>query len=452
LQVAKYLASVLGQEIDRPGLRARFNAIARPLGIHLDEPDRLFAALTAQRTALQAWKEVARRGDEELKSVLVPYLRQPPDVLLGWIATSDADLQMVQEGRGAIWRVMRKIADEPDVAGWLSATLDHGLGSHAGPLIEETVRRNAVDPEMATSLMSEPACRPAFVGAVMRHDVDEQLLGIAFEQVTVDDLRGIDISVAVRHAAESRLRLLLTHRDADVRGTGAALWAAAVSQDPIEGVNELSPHPLWLEAIADFKVPSVLEDYDQREALKFTARVVPSAYIDLLASHARAVVKHDDFDEWSESIRELSPEHRHDLWTRVGATCNARELFWALAAGSVEWVASAFEREVVPIDLDRLLHAWRCQNGPGIPFEELARLFMALGVEPDGLLWLLDVGTYVGEEHERYADQLERCRALASSPNPDLARLGARGVELYEPRLVEARQRARDAAVRGLLV
>lgn len=117
----------------------------------------------------------------------------------------------------------------------------------------------------------------------------------------------------------------------------------------------------------------------------------------------------------------------------------------------MEWVASALKRGVLPIDLDRLLHAWRCQNGPGIPFEDLARLFMSLGVEPDGLLWLLDVGTHIGEEHERYAEHLERCRALASSANPDLARLGARGVELYEPRLVEARRRARDAAVRGLL-
>jgi hypothetical protein len=102
LHVAHHLASGLGQEINRPGLRARFNAIARPLGIHLDEPGSLFAALTAQRTALQAWEEVARRGDEELRAVLVPYLRQPPYVLLSWIATYDADLQVVHEGRGAI--------------------------------------------------------------------------------------------------------------------------------------------------------------------------------------------------------------------------------------------------------------------------------------------------------------------------------------------------------------
>ena len=70
---------------------------------------------------------------------------------------------------------------------------------------------------VATSLMGDPDCRPALVGAVMRHDVDEQLLGVVFEQLTVDDLRGIEISVAVRHTFEPKLRMLFTHPDADVR-------------------------------------------------------------------------------------------------------------------------------------------------------------------------------------------------------------------------------------------
>ena len=174
--------------------------------------------------------------------------------------------------------------------------------------------------------------------------------------------------------------------------------------------------------------------------------------MDLLATHAHAVTTHDDFREWSDSIRELTSDQRHYLWARVAAARNARELFWAIAAGSVEWISSAFERDAVQIEPDRLLHAWRCQDGLGITFEELARLFMPLGVEPDGLLWLLEVGIHWGEEDERYARHLERCRAIASSRNPDLARLGVRGVELYEPRLRDAQRRARDAAVRGLLV
>ena len=76
------------------------------------------------------------------------------------------------------------------------------------------------------------------------------------------------------------------------------------------------------------------------------------------------------------------------------------------------------------VEADRLLHAGRCQNGPGISFEDIARLFMPLGVEPDGLLWLLETGTHVGEAHQRYAGHLERCRVLAASS--DGAYLGQR--------------------------
>ncbi len=452
LRVAVQLASVLGRAIHRPGLRARFNAIARPLGAQLDEPDALFAVLTTERDIFKDWKEEARRADEELSAVLEPYLRQPPEVLMTWIATNEADLKMAREGHGGIWRVMRKIADEPAAARWLSATLQNDFSAHAGLLIDATVRQGDIDPSMAATVLGDPVCRPALVGAVLHHDVDEKILEMVIEQLTVDDMRGIDMGLAVRHAPGPKLRLLFTHPDADIRGTTAALWAAEASFDPTTDEDEPTPQPLWLDAIADFKVPSVLEDYHQRQALKLIARAAPEIYIDLLATHAQAAVRHNDFDEWSDSIRELTPEQRHRLWTRVAATPNARELFWAIAAGSVAWIISAFERGAVPIEPDRLLHAWRCQNGPGIPFEELARLFMPLGVEPDGLLWLLEYGTHIGEDHERYAKHLERCRVLASSLNSDLARLGARGVELYEPRLVEARRRAKDAAVRGLLV
>jgi hypothetical protein len=61
------------------------------------------------------------------------------------------------------------------------------------------------------------------------------------------------------------------------------------------------------------------------------------------------------------------------------------------------------------------------------------------------------VGTHWGEEHERLARHVEICRELAASPESDLARLGARGLEIYEPRMIEARAAARRAAVRGTL-
>ncbi|HET6167656.1 MAG TPA: hypothetical protein VFE07_12580, partial [Marmoricola sp.] len=72
-----------------------------------------------------------------------------------------------------------------------------------------------------------------------------------------------------------------------------------------------------------------------------------------------------------------------------------------------------------------------------------------LSPEPDDLLHTLEVGSFSGEEHERYAAKLDNLRDLATSDDEDIARLGRRGVEIYEPLLKEALAKARRAAVRG---
>ena len=237
-RVAPQLASIIGRAIHRPGLRARFNAIARPLRIQLDEPDTLFAVLTAKRDIQEDWEREARKADEELRVALEPYMRKPPEVLMNWIATNHADLQMTSEGHRAIWRVMRRIADEPGAAIWLTATLQHGLGSYAALLIDTTLRQDAIDPSRVAIVLDDPACRPALLSAVMRHDVDENLIKMVIGQLTIDDLRGIDIGLA--HTPEPKLRLLFTHPDAGIRGTAAAIWAAEVSLDPTTDSNELT--------------------------------------------------------------------------------------------------------------------------------------------------------------------------------------------------------------------
>ena len=69
--------------------------------------------------------------------------------------------------------------------------------------------------------------------------------------------------------------------------------------------------------------------------------------------------------------------------------------------------------------------------------------------EPDDLLHTLEVGTFSGEDHERYAAKLDNLRDLAASDDEDIARLGRRGIDIYEPLLKEALAQARRAAVRG---
>jgi hypothetical protein len=95
------------------------------------------------------------------------------------------------------------------------------------------------------------------------------------------------------------------------------------------------------------------------------------------------------------------------------------------------------------------LGALQFQFGPGYALDTLATMLRPLNPAPDELLQTLEFGTFSGEEHERHAAKLDKLRDLATSEDEDIARLGRRGIEIYEPLLKEALVKARRAAVRG---
>lgn len=447
--IAAEFAGFVEHAIRTPGLRAQFNAITQPLGIQLAEPDALFASVTSEREFNEDWREAARKSEQSIDIALAPYLQQPPHVIMRWIAANQEELELAREHSGAIGRIMRRIADQPDARRWLTAALEADLSGHCGILIDAAVSQGGIDSTTVTRLLTDPATRPALLDAVLRYDADHELAEHVISLTMVTDLAGRDLAFDLRHASERKLTLLFTHPDPNFRGTAAAIWAAgaAIDTTPEQIAREVPPH--WADAVKGFTVPSVLADFYQREALKAIAREAPDVYADLLTRHAQAAATHDDFDEWSDSLRELDLNQRQHLWSRIADTRNANELFWALAAGSVDWITSILDTGVPQVSTGRLLHAWRCQNGPGISFEDIARLFMPHGVEPDELLCLLETGIHSGEDHQRHAANLDQCRALAASSNTDLARLGIRGIEVYERRLAEAQRRAHEAAVRG---
>jgi hypothetical protein len=215
----------------------------------------------------------------------------------------------------------------------------------------------------------------------------------------------------------------------------------------------MPPDPDWITAISDLTIPvDSLRDHMQGQALRILANASPSTYADLLVKHANAVPSQNgytDFDEWEESARELSPDDRRELWIRVRDTKMAHELFWVIAGNDPDWIAEAVRDPGFAIPLRRLLHAFRFQFGKRFQLRTLADIMKPLNWEPEDILWTLEVGMHDGEDHERYARYLTTCRDLASSEDPALARLGTRGVEIYEPRFAEAKAEARRAAVRG---
>lgn len=449
-QVAVSIAEAIAPRIVTPGLRAVFNREAACLGVKLEEADELFAALTAEHDLSEDWEEASRARDAELDRVLVTYIEQPPSALMTWLVEHDADLAMVADGSAAR-SIMIRLSMQPDPEVWLWAALAHGLGHAVDPLIARCVDDGCMTLPLAEELLGDPGGRSSLITSVISGCQDAELTSLIINNLRSEDVRAIhdvQLAYALRQASDLTRQALFTHPSPPIRSSAAALWTIRMSRSS----EDMPDDPNWATAMSDLIVPSrILRPHTQTTALKILAKTKPETYISLLVKHVQALEGFDDFDEWEESARELNSDHRSELWTRVRDSPMAKNLFWVISAGDVEWITKSVSDPTFPVSLSNLLLASRFQHGKKYPLEVLAIMLRPLKWRPDDLLWTLEVGTQSGEEHERLECHLTMCRELSESPERDLAQLGKRGVEVFEPRLAKARAAARRVAVRGTL-
>jgi len=84
-----------------------------------------------------------------------------------------------------------------------------------------------------------------------------------------------------------------------------------------------------------------------------------------------------------------------------------------------------------------------------MPLEELARLLVPRGLDPARVAVTAESGRYLGDDHERLSDLVDRMRAHAESADSDVAAVGKAGLRIYEPKLQDAKRRHRENQVRG---
>lgn len=234
-----------------------------------------------------------------------------------------------------------------------------------------------------------------------------------------------------------------------MRGTAAALWAAEWAYD-----SDATPDdPDWLDAIKSYTVPEdSTHNYDHTEALKALAEAAPGVFAEIFSRHATTTMlnSYGDLNKWKEPVRLLAAAERSELWQHVQNSEVAGELFWVLAGEDIEWITDVVSQPTFNISIRDLLAAVQFQFGHRFPLNTLAVMLRPLGPEPDDLLRTLEVGSFSGEKHERYAATLDEVRHLATSDDEEIARIGRRGIEIFEPRLADALVKARRAAVRGI--
>ena len=450
-RIAKNIANTLAPVITTPGVRARFNKAASTLKTRLDEPDKLFAALTHARERLTAYDEIRRRKEAALDKALAPFQQQAPEALMQWLMAHDPELATAGQPTTGTWQVFAHLAYQPDPepTKWLTAAIDHGLAGSASALIDLCARTGQLTREIADRLLADPKGRHGVISAIIGQSTNSSLVQRVVNQLAPRDVQQLESAFALKHAPAPTRHALFTHPNAEVRGTAAALWVAEWAYD-----NDPTPDdPDWLNAMKSYTVPeNSRHDHIHTQALNALAKASPEVFIEVFTKHATTTMRssYRDLDEWKEPVQLLAPHERKKLWQQVRATELASELFWVIAGKDIDWTTETVSEPTFSISVRDLLGALQFQFGHRYPLDTLATMLRPLNPESDDLLNTLEVGSFSGEAHERYAAKLDTLRNLTVSDDEDIARLGRRGIEVYEPLLKEALVKARRAAVRGI--
>lgn len=449
-RIAESIANTLAPVITTPGVRARFNKKARTLNIRLDEPDKLFAALTSEHERVTGYEENRRRKEVALDTALAWYQQQAPEALMEWLNVHEPELATAGQATTGTWQVFTRLAYQPnpEPTKWLTAAIDQGLAGSASPLIDVCVRTNELTPEIADQLLAGPNSRHGVISAVIEDSTNPALVQKVVDQLTLRDVQQLESAFVLKQAPEPTRHALFTHPNGEVRGTAAALWAAEWFYD-----NDPMPDdPDWLNAMKSYTVPeNSRHEHIHTQALDTLAKASPEVFTEVFTTHATTTTRssYRDLGQWKEPVQLLTPAERSELWQQVKDTETASELFWVIAGKDTDWIRQTVSEPTFNISIQDLLGALQFQFGHRYPLETLATMFRPLGPEPDDLLGTLESGSFSGEEHERYAANLDNLRDLATSKDEDIARLGRRGIEIYEPLLKEALVKARRKAVRG---
>ncbi|TFE78032.1 hypothetical protein [Micrococcus aloeverae] len=449
-RIAKNIANTLAPVITTPGVRFRFNQAASTLKIRLDEPDKLFAALTHEREHLTAYDEIRRRKEAALDEALAPFQQQEPDVLMDWLKAHEPELATADQTTTGSSQVFARLAYQPDPEPikWLTTAIDHGIAGSASALIDACARTDQLTHAIVDRLLADPNGRHGVISAVIGQSTNSALIQRVVDQLAPRDVQQLESAFALKEALEPTRHALFTHPSDEVRGTAAALWAAEWAYD----TDPMPDDPDWLDAMKSYTIPeNSRHDHMHTQALNALAKASPEVFIELFIKHATTTMRsrYRDLDEWKEPVRLLAPAERDKLWQQVRETELARELFWVIAGNDTDWITETVSEPTFNISVRNLLGALQFQFGHRYPLDTLATMLRPLRPEPDDLLYTLEVGTFTGEDHERYAAKLDNLRDLANSDDEDIALLGQRGIEIYEPLLKEALVKARRAAVRG---
>jgi hypothetical protein len=304
--------------------------------------------------------------------------------------------------------------------------------------------------------LSTPAARWATITAVLADDASQLDRQELLAELAPGDYRLFQTMYLRQQLTRDRSRELLTKPGPTTR----AAVAAAIFAGGRRGRDVWSPGDLeseWLEAI-QYLDPGVTEGFQDYEAEQLT-QFLASSYPDQLTRWVRSRIEAFMASEkaiydalphraW-ETLHLLPIQSKDELWSRFSEHSMARWLLGMHLVGEdTDWLEHALDHGLMTTG-----QALDTYNGmkPHPPIEQLARLLIPKGVDPRGIAFVAQSGSWMGEASARYTELIEQFQTFAESEDDSVATLGRVGVELFAERREEALAEERRKRIRGEL-
>lgn len=443
--VASSVATTMCECIQDPGVRHRFNAVAEPLNLKLEEHDRLFAALCGEIDFRLGAEEAFQRRQNSIATALEPYLGDEPTVLMEWLKHHASSFEFA-ESRGGTHRLFWSLAEEDiDHAAWARAAKVAGFTRESKPIVAEAVKRDSLSTTDRNFLGDSDAGFQVLLEAVVDLSDNFAVIEECLSKATADNFAVMDHVAIWRSNAITR-EALFTHPDAGIRGLCAAIWSASPELDV---QNE---H--WRNAISEypFKESGRTASF-HHEALKNILLADTELFADLFRASLSTSSDNDiiDFEPWSYAMESSTAEVKSQIWRHVDSTPQAPDAFWAVAGNDLSWAKSEISSPNFNQTANDLLQAYGRTIDLSYDLVDLAEVLRPLHPDIGELVYTIDFGMFTGPESKVLEKRLEMLRGLSESEDSYLSNIGERGIAFYEPRLIRAQKREREAEIRGRL-
>lgn len=426
------------------GLARKLQSAAEPLGIQVRvEASDSNAAFFLDVERGRDWKESVDQLQSDISAVVTGWSLDDPSPVLDTLAEIKKELDVA----GITWPDRIRLAfavvaeSVEQRSTWIEACLDASMFPHAGPLLNASVEAGEVlSMELWRRCWSNPGSRWEALHIGLHRPPSEDVYEGALEEIDPGDYRLIETLVIRDELTTEALRALLTRPSDTARGAVAAAMFDARRNDDSWTPGELEEE--WMAAIVELDFAKTLGFANWSGGRLFTwlAAERPETLVALVHNRLgsdEAAIRYDALphDGW-DALHRLPAEHKTKLWSDLFERSGHTLLREHLVGEDAAWLKAMLDAGHFNVD-DAL--ASYSGFGPHPRIEDLAKVLVPRGVDPERIAGLAQSGTWTGEESHRYTQLAERFQDMADSDDTSVAAVGKAGHDMYV--------RARDTAL-----